>query len=300
MKDLNQDAYFALLSASNLKRILDNMKYSLEGITRNKSLREAMGSILLRSSDDSMRGLLARGILQHSRLHTLSHAPVLVRWPVLGLIGSKVTSDNVLYALLAEKEFVVSEVEKARRALDNEWFSLPLETFIEHFRTLLCGKAIIDAAYFPAQLDFGFGLHGTEYNPSVSDIVQATQDERHNFLIPYYRDEVLPLFRRERPDIVGISITHTSDFIPAFVLAHMLKKEDENVHVTLGGSTLTEVAYRLAKLPALWEFFDSLVLGPGERAFSSLIEELEKGRDLSGVPNVVYKDGSHIKESDKL
>ncbi|MFH1485010.1 MAG: radical SAM protein, partial [Chloroflexota bacterium] len=112
--------------------------------------------------------------------------------------------------------------------------------------------------------------------------------------------EVLPLFRRERPDIVGISITHTSDFIPAFVLAHMLKKEDGNVHLTLGGSTLTEVAYRLAKLPALWEFFDSLVLGPGERAFSSLIEELEKGGDLSGVPNVIYRDGSQIRKSDKL
>lgn len=300
LMDFNQDAYFALLCRENLERILDNAKYSLDPITKSKFLREAVGSLLLRSSSDSMRHLLAQGILLHSRLHSLADTPRPIRRPILSLVGSKLTPDNVLYALLSEKAFVISEVQKARQVLDKEWFSLPPERFIEHFRTLLCGKAIIDAAYFPAQLDFGFGLHGTEYNPEVSDIVRATQDERHNFLIPYYRDEVLPRLRRERPDVVGISITHTNDFIPAFTLASLIKREDENIHVTLGGSTLTEVAYRLGRAGPLWDFFDSLVLGPGERAFSSLIEELGRDGDLSRVPNVMYKNGSEIRKSEKL
>lgn len=297
LKDLNQDAYFALLSRPNLERILDNMKYILEPVQRNKFLREDIGAILLHSSNNSLRQLLSGSVLAHSVASPLSHT--FVKRPALRLIGSKLTDANVLYALLAEKDFVLNQIEKSRQALDRQWFALPPETFIEHFRALLCGKAIIDAAHFPAQLDFGFGLHGTAYNPAVGDIVQATTDEKHNFLIPYYRDNVLPELREERPDVVGISVTHTGDFVPAFTLASMIKKEDPAIHITLGGATLTEIAYRLASASRLWDYFDSLVLGPGERVFSSLIEELEKGADLSTVPNLMYKLDGAVRKSER-
>ncbi|MBI2909936.1 MAG: B12-binding domain-containing radical SAM protein [Chloroflexi bacterium] len=299
LKDFNQDAYFALLSRANLERILDNMKYILEPVARSRPLRESLGSLLLRGSNDAIRQALARSLLGQTPLRPLSAAPDILRRPILSLIESKLTPDNILYALLSEKESVLCEIERARQTLDEGWYSLSPQDFLRHYLALLCGKAIIDTAYFPAQLDFGFGIHGTEYNPRVSDILHATEDERHNYLLPYFRDEVLPQLRQERPEIVGISVTHTNDFIPAFTLASLIKKEDPAVHVTLGGSTLTEVAFRLAENPALWVFFDSLVLGPGERAFSALIEELPKGGDLSRAPNVIYKQGGEIRRSER-
>ncbi len=128
-----------------------------------------------------------------------------------------------------------------------------------HFQTLLCGKAIIDAVYYPAQLDFGLGFAGTAYRPHAQDIVRAVGDERYNFLIPYYRNKIIPLVNREQPDIVGISITHTSEFVPAFTLAAMVKHEHPEVHIVLGGATATEVAHRIAKNLSLWNFFDSLI-----------------------------------------
>jgi len=229
-KDLNQDAYFALLSREHLEPILERSKYILESVARSKFLREDINSILLHSSNGAIKQLLARGTMSDS--------------PVFGLTDSKIKHSNIFYALLSEKEFVLSEIEQARNALDRYFLSLSPEEFLAHFQTLLCGKALIDVAHFPAQLDFGFGFHGTAYGPFAGDIIRAVDDERHNFLIPYYRNQVMPLLNKEHPDIVGISITHTSEFIPAFTLANMIKSEYPQIHISLGGATLTEVSHR--------------------------------------------------------
>jgi len=286
LKDLNQDAFFTLLSREYLELTFEKAKYMLESVARNKFLREDIGSILLHSSNNAIKQLLAKGIS--------------VGYPVFGINNPRIKSSNIFYALLSEKEFVISEVDRAREVLDKNFLSLAADEFLVHFHTILCGKALIDATYFPAQLDFGFGFHGTAYDPCVGDIIRAVSDEKHNFLIPYFRKQVIPLLSVENPGIVGISITHTSEFIPAFTLARLIKSEHPEIHVSLGGATLTEVAYRLCKNLPLWNFFDSLVLGPGEYAFSQLIEHVEKHGDLSRVPNIIYKEKDSIKKSERF
>ena len=42
------------------------------------------------------------------------------------------------------------------------------------------------------------------------------------------------------------------------------------------------------------------MLGPGEDAFGELIDHLESDKDLSGVPNLIYKSGHSIRQSEKL
>ncbi len=286
LKDLNQDAYFTLLSRKYLGACLDRLKSNADMVAKSQFLRQDLGSILSHGSGHCIESLLARGVSPHS--------------PSFGNSSTRLTADDILYALLSESEFVISEIERARKTLDEKFLSLAPEEFLASFQTLLCGKAIMDTTYFPAQLDFGLGFHGTAYAPSVRDILQAVNDEKHNFLIQYFRGEVVPLLKKESPEIVGISITHTSDFVPAFTLASIIKSEEPEIHVVLGGATLTEVAYRLAKNLPLWNYFDSLVLGPGEQAFSQLIERIQTGRDLSQVPNVMYKEKGSIKESDRL
>ncbi len=280
LKDLNQDTYFTLLSRDFLEPTLNRAQYLLEPLTRSKFLRADIGSILLHSSNNAIRGLLS-GNTQAST-------------------GSRITAENVFYALLSEPEAVISAIDRSRQALDKDFLSLDPAEFLRHYQTLLCGKAIIDATYFPAQLDFGFGLHGTAYSASAGDTIRAINDERHNFLIPYYHHSVIPLLNRENPGVVGLSLTHTGDFIPAFTLAHLIKKEHPEIHICLGGATLTEIAYRLAKNPPLWELFDSLVLGPGEYAFSQLIEHLEAKKDLATVPNLMYRENGSIKKSEAV
>lgn len=219
---------------------------------------------------------------------------------LLRLAGSRVNADNVLYALLSEKDFVLAEIERSRQRLDERFFSLDADDFVSDFNALLCGKALVDAAYFPAQLDFGFGFYGTAFTPRTGDMLRAVRDERYNFLIPYYRNRVLPALKEERPEVVGISMTCTFELIPAFTLAHMVKEVAPGTHVVLGGVLVTELADRIARNRPLWELFDSLVLGPGEVSFCELIERVGKGEGLAGVPNTIYKEDGSIKRSEAV
>lgn len=299
-KDLNQESYFSLLSREYLEPVMELLKINVDPISRNRFTLKDAGAILLHSSSDATRQLAAKGIL-------LNHPPVrfagnsgIARKLLFRLIGSRIKPDNIYYAVLSEQDFVLSEIEKARNVLYQRFYELPTEDFLRNFYTLLCGKALIDAVYFPAQIDFGLGFCGTAFNPTTGDILRAVKDERYNYLIPYYRKAIIPEFFKEQPEVVGISITHMSEFIPAFTLAHLIKSARPETHVTLGGSTVSEVAYRIVKNPPLWSLFDSLIIGPGEYAFSELLERIEKRADLAGVPNLTYKEKDSIKKSEKL
>lgn len=297
-KDFNQKAYLSLLSRSYLEEVLEKLKYMVEPTLRNKSLRENMGSILLNGSDNAMKQLLARSILFNKGWHNSIGRFGPARNALEAVINSKIDKSNIYYALLSNGPSIISKVEEACKILDKDFFNLSPELFLLNFRTLLCGKAMMDALYFPVQLDFGFGFHGTMYGPCASDICRAVSDERFNFLIPYFSKEAIPMLQKEQPSLVGISITHTSEFIPAFTLARLIKSENPKIHICLGGSTLTEIAYRIRKNPSLWDFFDSMILGPGEYAFSKLIEHVEKDQDLSTVPNLIYKEKGSTKQSE--
>jgi hypothetical protein len=178
LKDFNQDAYFALLSRECLEQTLEKLRRTVDATKRSRFLREDVGSILLHSSSDAARQLLAKGILTGSPWYRFIKTGNAVKKPVFRFINSRIKPDNVFYALLNDREFVLSEVEKAREVLDKQFLSLAPDEFFGHFYTLLCGKALIDAAYFPAQLDFGLGFHGTAYAPSGSDIMRLYPPSR--------------------------------------------------------------------------------------------------------------------------
>jgi radical SAM superfamily enzyme YgiQ (UPF0313 family) len=297
-KDINQDVFFNLLKRKYLETTLEKLQYSVDSMSRNTFLREDIGAILLHSSDHAMRGILAGGFLRNNPAAASVLKNRLLKKPVLDFTASKINAGNVVYALPSEKESLFAKIEKSRKLLDERFYDMEPNEFVEHFRTILCGKAIIDAAYFPAQLDFGLGFYGSAFSPRVGDIMRAVDDERFNFLIPYFRDEVIPMLQRERPRVVGISITAMFEIIPAFTLARLIKKFDPEVHVTLGGVLVTELAQRISRNSPLWGMCDSLVLGPGEQAFSELISRVGSGSDLARVPNLIYQNNGSIKASE--
>jgi anaerobic magnesium-protoporphyrin IX monomethyl ester cyclase len=267
-------------------------------MSRNTFLREDLGAILLHSSDHDMRGLLSAGFLLNNPPAGFALKNRFLKKPLLDFAASKINAGNIVYALLSEKEYLLAEIEKSRKLLDERFYDLEPNEFVESFRTILCGKAIIDAAYFPTQFDFGLGFYGSAYSPRVGDILRAVDDERFNFLIPYYRDEVMPMLEKEHPRVVGISITAMFEIIPAFTLARLIKKFDPEVHITLGGVLVTELAQRISRNSPLWGMCDSLVLGPGEQAFSELISCVGSGSDLARVPNLIYHSNGSTKTSE--
>jgi hypothetical protein len=295
-KEFNQNAYFKLLSKAYLSETIEKASTLLGPATRSKSFQRRIGSILLNSSNNALRQLLIEAPLLDSSWQNIVKSNKPIKKSIYGIANFRINRFNIFRMLLSNSEYLISEIEQARQILDQNFFNLPADEFLKQFRILLCGKALIDAVYFPAQLSFGFGLHGMCYRdrPSVTDIINALNNERCNFLIQYYRNEVIPALGQEQPSIVGISISHTSELIPAFTLAHLIKSAQPQIHICLGGVVLTELAYRICKNAPLWNFFDSLILGPGEYAFSQLIEQIEKSADLSKVPNLIYKNKEDV------
>jgi len=300
LKDMNQDIYFKLLSKDYLEETFDRTKRMISPITRDKFLRENIGSIILNNSHNNLRSMAVQSILQKKQVEHPFASIKPFENIFSKVIGSKIDQSNILYALLDNQNFILDKVERSRLALDEQFLSLPPDEFLSHFKTLLNGKALIDAAYFPSQLDFGLGFQGAAYRPHSADIMASVKDKRYNFLIPYYEKEIVPQLNKEKPDIVGISITHTSEFVPAFTLASIIKSVDPKIHICLGGATVSEISTRLQKNISLWDLFDSLIIGAGEEAFSQLIEAIENKKSLSTVPNLIYKDSGTIKSSEVI
>ena len=299
LKDFNQDTYFTLLSREYLEPVMQKTQYMIDSVFRNRLFGKDLGSIILESSGNAMRQLVARGVLMKTPWYKVIKNSGIFKKSLFGMVSSRIKPDNMLLALLSEKEYVLSEIERSRKLLDDNFFSLEADDFITNFYTLLCGKALIDTAYFPAQFDFGLGFHGTAFSPRTGDVMRGVEDEKYNFLIPYYRNKVLPMFDEEQPDLVGISVTCVFELIPALTLAHMIKKTRPETHVVMGGVIATQMAQRFVNNTPLWSMFDSLILGPGEVAFTELIEHIEKRADLSGVPNIIYRQNGAVKRSEK-
>ena len=116
LKDFNQEAYFSLLSRKYLEPTFEQAASMLELVKRNKFLREDMGSILLHSSSNAIRQMLLEGLLSNSPWYRFI-SPSAVKRPVFGILGSRIGPDNVIYALLADKEHVLSSVDRARDIL---------------------------------------------------------------------------------------------------------------------------------------------------------------------------------------
>lgn len=273
LKDFNQDTYFALFSRKNLEQVLEKLHHDID--THSNELRERLGLTLQKSSDGNISQLLRK------------------------IVGNNLNNEDILDTLFDAGDFIIDEIDKSCRILDKDFFSLPPDELLSNYRILQCGKAIIDTAYYPAKLDALFGFSGTAYSTSASDIIRATSDHDHNFTIPYFRNVVIPQFIQEQPSVVGISITLPAELIPALTLARMIKNTDPTTHICLGGAALTELAYRIANNTGLWDLFDSLIMGPGESAFGELIDHLESGKELSGVPHIFYKKGVSIEKSEK-
>ncbi|MEK7745253.1 MAG: hypothetical protein AAB576_01150, partial [Elusimicrobiota bacterium] len=124
---------------------------------------------------------------------------------------------------------------------------------------------------------------------SSDDILAAVADEKENPFFWIFKEHIVPSIIKEGPGLVGISITSTSQIIPGFTLAYMIKKMAPEIHITVGGSNFTKLIDIIPRVAErLFTLVDSFILFEGEHPLLRLIEELEGKRDFKSVPNMVY------------
>ena len=196
--------------------------------------------------------------------------------------------DLVAWAL-AHGPQLVAQVERAKRTIRSAaFFDGPTgRTAIE---TIADALQVASLPFFPTSLDL------STYRPALTadstrNILREVRDPQINMLREIYRRGVLADIEREQPDLVGISIPSMAQMTPGMTIAALIKERGLACHVTVGGPHITMLRERLAQAPALFELIDSAVVFDGEVPLLRLCEALGSGGDLSGVPNLVYRDG---------
>ena len=155
----------------------------------------------------------------------------------------------------------------------------------------------VSAAHYPVRWDpRGFSM---SYLPTrSSDILRAVSDERENLFLQFFMEQ-LPRIEKIRPDIIGISVNYYCQLIPALTLAALSKKRLDCPRIVVGGGLICFFQGRWDLLQPFMEdknkTVDVFVPFEGEVPLFRLIETLKRGGSLSGVPGVVYFDGSAVR-----
>jgi len=241
-------------------------------------------------SEDFLRRVLKRVPQQLDRLRKISKKRELEEWETdLQLALCDVTRDRI--AELTEK------AETAKRIVRSQDFyqADKLEWAINVFREV---TATISLVYAPARICMPPMETDLSYKVFMSsDVLDAVQDTQVNVYRDVFDHILRPAIEAEKPDVIGISIVLQQQLFSSMTFCALIKEQFPNIHVTIGGNTVTRLRDVLPEKSNLFTLFDSAVIYEGETAFLQLVEAVGAGRDLAEIPNLIYRDASGIQTS---
>lgn len=192
---------------------------------------------------------------------------------------------------------LTTKAETAKRIVRGPDFyeAEKLEWAINVFREV---TAAISLVYAPARICMPPMETDLSYKIFVSsEVLEAVQDTQVNVYRDVFDHILKPAIEAERPDVIGISVVLQQQLFSTMTFCALIKEHFPNIHVTIGGNTITRLRDVLPDKPNLFALFDSAVVYEGETAFLHLVEAVVAGRSLEGVPNVIYRDLAGIHTS---
>ncbi|HSA87344.1 MAG TPA: radical SAM protein [Nitrospira sp.] len=191
---------------------------------------------------------------------------------------------------------LIKKAEKAKAIVRGEVFYDidQLEWAIQVFREV---TQTISLVYAPARICMPPMETDLSYKVFASnEVIEAVNDEQVNVYRDVFDHILKSVLEAEKPDVVGISIVLQQQIFSTMTFCALIKQQFPHIHVTIGGNTVTRLRDVLPQSP-LFQFFDSAVVYEGETAFLQLVEAVGAKRDLSSVPNTIYKDATGVHES---
>ena len=241
-------------------------------------------------SEDFLKRVLRRVPQQLDRLRKLSKKRELAEWERdVQLALCDLTRDYV--AELIKKAETAKHIVRSPEFYDAD----KLEWAINVFREV---TGAISLVYAPARICMPPMETDLSYKVFVSsELLDAVQDTQVNVYRDVFEHLLKPAIEAERPDVIGLSIVLQQQLFSTMTFCALIKQHFPHIHVTIGGNTVTRLRDVLPNKPDLFALFDSAVIYEGETAFLQLIEAVGAGRELTNVPNVIYRDASGIHTS---
>ncbi len=241
-------------------------------------------------SEDFLKRVLRKVPQQLDRLRKLAKKRELEAWEM----------DLQLALCELTRQRITELIEKAERAKlivrSQEFYDIEkLEWAINAFREI---TAAISLVYAPARICMPPMETDLSYKVFMSsEVMDAVQDTQVNVYRDVFDHLVKPVIEAERPDVVGISIVLQQQLFSSMTFCALIKEQFPQVHVTIGGNTVTRLRDVLPASP-LFSYFDSAVVYEGETAFLQLVEAVGAKRDLAGIPNLIYRDAGGVHTSE--
>jgi anaerobic magnesium-protoporphyrin IX monomethyl ester cyclase len=189
---------------------------------------------------------------------------------------------------------LIEKAEEAKGIVRGQEFynSDKLEWAINVFREI---TATISLVYFPARICMPPMETDLSYKLFMSgEVLEAVQDTQVNIYRDVYESILKPAILAEKPHVIGISIVLRQQLFSSMTFCALIKEQFPDIHVTIGGNTVTRLREVLPDIPKLFALFDSAVVYEGETSLLQLVEAIGSTGDLSHVPNLMYRDASGI------
>lgn len=188
---------------------------------------------------------------------------------------------------------IINKIEPAKDILRSEDF-YDLERYMESVHIINESLRVMSALYNPSSLsalnnDMRYSVYSSQ------EIFRALDDERENIFLHLYKTHILSSILGSSPDLVGISITNTSQIIPGLTLAKLIKDQNKEIHITVGGSVFTKLIENLQRVNILFSIVDSFIVYEGEHALLELARQVDGKRDFKKVPNLIYRENHETK-----
>jgi len=169
--------------------------------------------------------------------------------------------------------------------------------------TVESAMRVVSAAHAPLKIDFV--AYRTPFSLLTPEEIKRDAGPETNPFFEYF-EKLAARMKKEKVDLVGISVAFPGQIQPAFSLAYALRAAMPNLHITVGGPALTQMLIRLkgearsseprksapgvsGRSPDVETAtrvlgpFSSAVVYEGELALLDLVRALEKGEKPSGI-----------------
>ena len=197
-------------------------------------------------------------------------------------------------------ESVLNEVEDAKNVLRDENRFFQFDIYSKAYTNLKIAMQLISYAHHPSRVDLdSFFMQG---NPeeNLSGILSATEDKVRNPFLLMFEEYLDPKIPWSDYGVVGLSIIHIGQVIPALTLARQLRKRYPHLHIVIGGSVFNRHADLLDDKQELFkQFFHSLIVSEGEQPLDQLLCHLKENKPLNTVPNLIYLEDDRVVRNPK-
>lgn len=189
--------------------------------------------------------------------------------------------------------YLIDRIELAKETLRSKEF-YDLERYRDSLFLIDKWLELVSTIYFPTRMTVVDNQFSSYSIYSSKDLVRAIQDEQQNPYLELFRSQFLPSILADQPDLIGVSITATSQIIPGLTLCRLIKQANPEIHLTIGGSIFTRLVDNLRRCPGLFDLTDDFIVFEGETALLELVNQLSGKRDMSKVPNLIYRQNGKI------